>query len=78
MKIHGKMMKDIPIKTTRDHLSRIATGTSAIDAVAELIWNSLDAGANNVTAVFDTNAIEGIEQIEIRDDGCGIEAPRIR
>jgi len=77
MKIHGKMMKDIPIKTTRDHLSRIATGTSAIDAVAELIWNSLDAGANNVTAVFDTNAIEGIEQIEIRDDGCGIEAPRI-
>jgi len=71
-------MKDIPINTTRDHLTRIATATNAINAVAELIWNGLDAGANNISAIFDTNTLGGVEQIEIRDDGCGINATQVK
>ena len=70
-------MKNIQISTTNDHLSRVASGTNAIKAVSELIWNSLDAGANNITAVFDTNHLGGLDLIEVRDDGCGINATQV-
>ena len=70
-------MKNIPISTTHDHLSRVASGISPINAVSELIWNSLDAGANNITVVFDTNELGGLIQIEVCDDGYGINAAQV-
>lgn len=41
-------------------------------ALAELIWNSLDADATHVEVVFHRNAMEGIEAVEVQDNGHGM------
>jgi hypothetical protein len=41
-----------------------------LTAIAELIWNSLDADANNVTVYFDENEL-GLRGIIVEDDGQG-------
>ena len=65
------MSKQLDIKVERDHLVSL-TKASAKAAIAELIWNSLDADASNVSVVIRQNAI-GIESIEISDNGHGID-----
>lgn len=42
-------------------------------ALFELIWNGLDAGANSVEMSLNRNSLDGIETIEIKDDGNGID-----
>lgn len=41
-------------------------------ALAELVWNALDADATKVEVVFHRNAMEGIEAVEVRDNGHGM------
>ena len=41
-------------------------------ALAELVWNALDADAARVDVSFHRNALEGIEAVEVRDDGHGM------
>jgi DNA mismatch repair ATPase MutL len=41
-------------------------------ALAEVIWNGLDANANRVTVRFDRNGLETIDTIRVIDDGNGI------
>lgn len=41
-------------------------------ALAELVWNSLDADASTVEVLFHRNALDGIEAVEVRDDGHGM------
>ncbi|WP_421938083.1 ATP-binding protein [Phenylobacterium sp.] len=41
-----------------------------LTAIAELIWNSLDADANNVTVYFDENEL-GLRGVVVEDDGQG-------
>jgi hypothetical protein len=43
-----------------------------IRALAELIWNSLDADATEVQAILERNALGGITAIEVRDNGSGM------
>ena len=47
-------MNNIQINAKKDFFQRISS-TSSINAVAELIWNSLDAGANKIEVIFDDN-----------------------
>lgn len=42
------------------------------DALAELVWNGFDAGANNITVTITRNQLGGPESICILDDGAGI------
>ena len=66
-----------PIEVEADFLSRLSRA-SAVTALAELIWNSLDADARNVDVTFLYNELDGMDSIVIRDDGHGmtyLEAP---
>lgn len=53
----------------RDTFLRIARARP-LTAIAELIWNSLDADANNVTVYFDENEL-GLRGVVVEDDGQG-------
>ncbi len=41
-------------------------------ALAELVWNSLDADAATVEVIFHRSEMEGIEAVEVRDNGHGM------
>ncbi|MFJ4437026.1 ATP-binding protein [Streptomyces sp. NPDC088923] len=43
-------------------------------AVEELIWNSLDADAENITVLLERNDIGGVDRVAVVDDGTGIPA----
>ncbi len=64
------MSKSVSIQVAKDHLEKLtkANGTTAL---MELIWNSLDADAKNITVKTKDSGI-GISQITIEDDGIGI------
>lgn len=65
------MGKELDIRVERDHIEAL-TKASGVSAISELIWNSLDADAKNVTVSFDQTAL-GINGIEVVDDGHGID-----
>jgi DNA mismatch repair ATPase MutL len=37
-----------------------------------MVWNSLDADAENVSVAFRLNPLGGLEEIIVKDDGTGI------
>lgn len=63
----------LPMKPGETELLRLRNGTNAISALAELIWNSLDADARLVEVDWTENEMMGVETITIKDDGHGIE-----
>jgi hypothetical protein len=46
--------------------------TSPTKALAELIWNSLDADATEVDVAFERNVMGGLDAIQVRDNGLGM------
>lgn len=65
------MSKSVEVKLTSELLTRIAK-ESPKDALKELIWNSCDADANNVTIYCEENELGGLDFISVKDDGHGI------
>lgn len=61
----------VRVQLDNDHLERL-TRTNAISAVAELIWNSLDADARQVDVVGERNGLMGLELLRVTDNGHGI------
>lgn len=53
-----------------DFVERIRA--SPTKAVAELIWNSLDADATEVVVAFDRSALGAIDAVEVGDNGTGM------
>ena len=71
-------MKILDVKLQKDHLEKVCNSRSPLTAIAELVWNSLDADAADVTVTFDRNQLNGLEAIRIADTGHGLpygEAP---
>jgi hypothetical protein len=62
----------IEVQLAPDHLSRLASARKSVLAIAELIWNALDADADNVRVNIDRNDLGGIEAIRVSDDGAGM------
>ena len=60
-----------PVEVQPDYLEKI-TGAKPPQALAELIWNSLDADATSVSVRFDHNELGKLSKTQIRDNGCGI------
>lgn len=69
-------MKNIKLTAQKDHIQQ-QTSASPMQAVAELVWNGLDAGANRVEILFDQNGIAGIDTIRVRDGGLGIDPDEV-
>lgn len=64
-------MTEYTVETQSEFLERQAKA-QPIAAVAELIWNGLDADANAVTVDLEDDKLGGLKRIIVTDDGHGI------
>ncbi|EAN6817639.1 DNA mismatch repair protein, partial [Salmonella enterica] len=62
--------KSFNVEVQIDYLDKVSK-SSALQAIAELVWNALDADAENVYVDL-TESELGLSHIFIRDDGNGI------
>src|SRR5438270_1001327 len=65
-------MKTISVAVQPDHLQRMASVKKPILALAELVWNSLDADATDVRVTFQENLLSGLTSIGVSDNGTGM------
>lgn len=65
-------MKTVEVAVQRDHLQRLTQGGNPVTAIAELIWNGLDADADEVSVEFGRNILGGLETIRVVDNGHGM------
>lgn len=64
--------KTVEIQVQNDHLARLAQVRKPILAVAELIWNAVDADADRVDVLLHDDALGELTAIEVSDDGHGM------
>ncbi|WP_206453023.1 ATP-binding protein [Aurantimonas marina] len=69
-------MTILTVKAQQDHLQKVASTRDPVKALAEFVWNALDADATAVDVEFERNALGGLEAIVIRDTGNGISHKR--
>jgi Histidine kinase-, DNA gyrase B-, and HSP90-like ATPase len=69
-------MTILTLKAKHDHLQKVASTRDPIKALAEFVWNGLDADAKEVSVNFLRNGLGGIECMEIADLGTGITKVR--
>ena len=67
--------QSISVQVQSDYLDRLSR-CSPTTAIAELIWNALDADATEVTIEFARNSLGGLEQIIVRDNGHGLSVEK--
>lgn len=60
-----------PVEVQSDFLEKI-TKAKPVQALAELIWNGLDADATSVSVSFDHNALGAMSTVIVTDNGLGI------
>ncbi|MGC7404465.1 ATP-binding protein [Pandoraea pneumonica] len=65
------MADQYPVEVQPDFLEKI-TRAKPIQALAELLWNALDADASRVDVSFEYNELETLSAIVVADDGHGI------
>ena len=64
--------KTFQVQVQDDHLERIAQTRKPVLALAELIWNAVDADARRIQVTLIDNDLGGLKAIEVADDGHGI------
>jgi Histidine kinase-, DNA gyrase B-, and HSP90-like ATPase len=69
-------MHVLALKAKHDHLEKVASTREPVKALAEFVWNALDADATWVSVDFMGNALDGLEGVVIRDNGTGISKVR--
>lgn len=69
-------MAVLSLLAKQDYLEKIAATREPHRALAEFVWNAVDAEATEVSVDFVLNALEGIEAIRITDNGHGISEER--
>lgn len=65
-------MKILDVKLQRDHLEKVCNSRSPLTSITELLWNSLDADASEISVDFHHNRLGGLETIQITDNGHGL------
>jgi hypothetical protein len=58
------------VKVHNDHITKITCATPE-NAIAELIWNALDADATVVDVLFEKSQLNGVDAIIVKDNGVG-------
>lgn len=66
----------LEVNLSDDHLKRVSRASPS-QAIEELIWNSLDADATNISVRIESNEI-GNQSIAIEDNGTGISEKQAR
>ena len=64
--------KTFQVQVQDDHLERIAQTRKPILALAELIWNAVDADAQRIDVTLVDDDLTGLTKIAVADDGHGI------
>lgn len=62
----------LQMKPGETELLRLRNQTNGISALAELVWNAIDADAKEVRVDWEENSMMGVESITVSDDGHGI------
>jgi Histidine kinase-, DNA gyrase B-, and HSP90-like ATPase len=62
---------EIDVQLDPQHLERL-TAAAPLTGVTELIWNALDADAENIEVALIENELGGIQEIRVSDDGHGM------
>lgn len=62
---------DITLQVGESKLRQFSS-KSPLSAIAELIWNALDANATHVDVVLERTLSDAIERVVVKDDGDGI------
>jgi len=65
-------VKTISVKVQSDYIQSLARVRKPLVAVAELVWNGLDADATEVRVAYTLNSLGVIEAVRISDDGHGL------
>ena len=65
------MAKELEIKVQQDHIESL-TRSNGVNALAELIWNSLDADATEIRVNYSKNVLGKYEYIAVEDNGNGL------
>ncbi len=65
-------MKRVSVSVQNDYLERMSK-TRPINAVAELVWNSLDADADKIKVKLFENEMGGLEKLTVADNGHGLD-----
>lgn len=69
-------MTILSLAAKQDHLEKVARTSDPIKAISEFVWNALDADATEVAVNLIRNALGGIQEIRIADNGVGISRNR--
>lgn len=70
------MDETISVEVGEDHLAAFRRSPKA--AIAELIWNGLDADATQVSVDYELNSFDGVEAVIVGDNGTGMTAADAR
>ncbi len=63
------------VEVQEDYLKKI-TGDKPMQALAEIIWNALDADASEVAVSFNHNELDTLSEVVVRDNGGSIARAR--
>jgi hypothetical protein len=69
-------MTTVAVQVEVDHLAKLTHPSRRLAGVSEMIWNALDAEADNVIVRVAVNALDGVDSVVIIDDGHGITYDR--
>ena len=70
--LEASKMKRVSVSVQNDYLERMSQ-TRPINAVAELVWNSLDADADKIRVKLFENEMGGLEKLTVTDNGHGLD-----
>ena len=65
-------MQILEVEVAQDHIDSLSRAKKPILGLAELIWNSVDADATEVTVRLNRNSLNAIDSIQVSDNGLGI------
>ncbi len=66
------MVDHVDVSVEQDHIEKLAKIKNPVVPIEELIWNGLDADATCITVRPKFGTLGALEEIEIKDNGCGI------
>jgi hypothetical protein len=67
-------MTTLNLQAKQDFLERDAATRDPVRALAELVWNALDADATRIEVILERNDLGGLTAIRVTDNGSGISA----
>ena len=70
-------MTTLNLHAKQDFLERDAATRDPIRALAELVWNALDADATRTEIILERNDLGGLMSIQVVDNGIGIGAESV-